>query len=398
MSNHWYRDPDRLKAELDKYPTVAAAARANGFDPKLFQTWAKKFGLAREARGAAQKQAVTQATPESTEAVLAQENAELRNALARARENQTRDYRMVAELVSAIPQKEARYEPADLGDLTGWREHEFVLLWSDLHAAERVFADQTHGLNEYGWDIMLERHDKLRKSVLSFKANRPYPVKRLRIMGLGDMVSGDIHDELRETNEKILMETALQLGLDMSEWVESFIPEFEEITLDGIVGNHGRTAKKPSAKNQHSNFDWMVYHIMKLRLAGNPSITVNVPKSPVELVNVMGRNLFLFHGDGVRSAMPGVPWGGIIRRSNELRKTYEPAFGHIDHFVLGHWHEANVVFNKSIIVNGSVKGPDEYSLKAFGGGADATQLLLVFNEKYGMTETAYLDLQGRVIA
>ena len=340
----------------------------------------------------------TKAPAESREAVLTQENAELRRALATAREGQTRDYRLVSQLMNLIPQKQVKYEPADLGDVTGWRPHEFVLLWSDLHAAERVFSDQVHGLNEYNWDVMLQRHDKLRKSVLSFKENRPYPVRRLRILGLGDMVSGDIHDELRVTNESVLMEAALQLGLDMSEWVESFIGDFEEITIDGVVGNHGRTSIKPQAKNQHSNFDWMVYQIMKLRLSGYDSVTVNVPKSPFELVNVMGKQLYMFHGDGVRSTMPGVPWGGVIRRTNEITKTMEQSFGHIDHFVLGHFHEPNIVFNKRVIVNGSVKGPDEYSLKYFGGGADAAQLLLVFNEKYGMTESAYIDLQGRVIA
>ena len=141
----------------------------------------------------------------------------------------------------------------------------------------------------------------------------------------------------------------------------------------------------------------MFYHILGLRLAKHPSIEVNVPKSPYEVVEVAGRKLFIWHGDGVRSTMPGVPWGGLVRRTNELRKTYEPAFGHIDHFICGHFHEPNVVSNKSLIVNGSIKGIDEYSLKAFGGGADATQLLLVFNDKYGLTEPAYLDLQGRVI-
>ena len=120
-----------------------------------------------------------------------------------------------------IQAKAARYSPAVFKASADLRPHEFVLCWSDLHAAEKVFTDQVHGLNEYGWEIMLERHDALRRSVLSFKENRPYPIARLRILGLGDMVSGDIHDELRETNEMILMETALQLGYDMAEWIEA---------------------------------------------------------------------------------------------------------------------------------------------------------------------------------
>lgn len=387
-----------IKALVQKYGGIDAAQKhQTEYGQKAWRAVCKERGVKFERPGFTAT-ARAEVAPESKEAVLAQENAELRRALAVAREGQTRDYRLVSQLMNLIPQKQARYEPADLGDVTGWRPHEFVLLWSDLHAAERVFADQVHGLNEYNWDVMLQRHDKMRKSVLSFKANRPYPIPRLRILGLGDMVSGDIHDELRVTNESVLMEAALQLGLDMSEWVESFVSEFEEITIDGVVGNHGRTSVKPQAKNQHSNFDWMVYHIMKLRLAGYPSVTVNVPKSPFEVVQVMGKQIYMFHGDGIKSTMPGVPWGGVIRRTNELTQTHERTFGRIDHFVLGHFHEPNVTRNKRVIVNGSVKGPDEYSLKYLGGGSDAAQLLLVFNEKYGMTESAYIDLQGRVIA
>ncbi len=391
---------EQLQKDVDKYGSKYAAWTANprGMTRTAYQDLCRELGVSGIKRGPSGPAPAARPAPQSNEAILKQENAELRNALERARANQTRDERAYRLLEESVEAKVPRYSPAELGKLPGHRDHEFVLLWSDLHAAEQVFADQTHGLNEYDWEIMLGRHDKLRKSVLSFLANRPYRVPRLRILGLGDMVSGDIHDELRVTNEKILMETALQLGLDMAEWVESFIPSFEEIVIDGIVGNHGRTSIKPAAKNQHSNFDWMVYHIMKLRLAQNPSITVNVPKSPFELVNVMGRQLYIFHGDGVRSTMAGVPWGGVIRRTNEITKTMEPAFGHIDHFILGHYHEPNIAFNKRVIINGSVKGPDEYSLKYLGGGSDAAQLLLVFNEKYGMTESAYLDLQGRVIA
>ena len=53
----------------------------------------------------------------------------------------------------------------------------------------------------------------------------------------------------------------------------------------------------------------------------------------------------------------------------------------------------NITDDRRIIINGSVKGPDEYSIKNFGAGSPASQILLVFNEKYGLTETAYIDLQ-----
>jgi len=325
--------------------------------------------------------------------VWKQEALELRGQLKKSHEGQVRDQRLVDLLASTIATKKPEYKPGSRKRPARARPHEFLLLWSDLHAAERVFAEQVHGINEYTWDIMLKRHDRLAEALVSFRDNRPYPVTALRIAALGDMVSGDIHDELRETNEMVLMEATLQLGLDMSEWVESLVPEFPKITIDGIVGNHGRTTKKPQNKNAFSNFDWIFYHVLKLRLAAYPSVTVTVPKSAYGSMVVKGKRIFLFHGDGVRSTMQGVPWGGVIRRTRELEKQFAPVMGGIDHFTLGHYHQMNITDDRRIIINGSVKGPDEYSIKNFGAGSPASQILLVFNEKYGLTETAYIDLQ-----
>ena len=59
---------------------------------------------------------------------------------------------------------------------------------------------------------------------------------------------------------------------------------------------------------------------------------------------------------------------------------------------LGHFHEANVVGQKRIWVNGSIKGPDEYSIKRFGGGRPPCQLLHTFHPERGLVGTDYLML------
>ncbi|WP_230687651.1 hypothetical protein, partial [Streptococcus pneumoniae] len=84
----------------------------------------------------------------------------------------------------------------------------------------------------------------------------------------------------------VIMETALQLGLDGARFIERLVPDYERIIIDGIVGNHGRVSQKPTAKNQHDNFDWMVYQLLKLTLAKYPSVTVNVPKSAFTSIRV----------------------------------------------------------------------------------------------------------------
>jgi len=395
-----WRDKDILERAIDAVGDnnylVAAHLGCNEFS---IRKWRKVHGIHRSpARGSATPNAALRATPGdqvSREEMLEQEVRELRTAVAKYRDGQMRDQRVLELLEEHIGALEPRYAPGELDIVhaTG-TEQRFLLLWSDLHAAERVFADQMNGINEYDWDIMLKRHDRLRDAIVSFKQNRPYPVPVLHIAALGDMITGGIHEELRETNDRTVMEAALQLGLDGAAWIESLVPHFERIELDGVVGNHGRLTKKPQAKNAHDNFDWMVYHVIALRLAAYESVVVRIPKSAFTAIRIFNRTILAFHGDGIRSTMPGVPWGGVARRVRELERQFRPVVGEIDHFVLGHFHQSNVVDGRKVIVNGSVKGPDEYSIKQFGGGAFAEQLLLSFHPERGLTDVSFIDLQA----
>lgn len=330
----------------------------------------------------------------NTEEMLQQENQELLASLNQARKSAVRDERILRLLEQRIPALEVRYTPRPpLKHEPKFTPHSFVLQWSDLHAGEQVFLDQMGGVNEYDWGIMLRRHDQIIRAIESFKRNRPYPIPELVIAMGGDMVTGDIHDELKITNEKVIMETALDLGMDGARFIERLVPLFERIRVYGVTGNHGRTTRKPTAKNRFDNYDWMVYHLLKLQLANYPSVEVTIPKSAYAWFEVQGQTCFMLHGDGIPTNMPGIPWGGVQRRTRELERQFEAITGGIDHFLVHHFHQPNVVDNKRIIVNGSVKGPDEYSIQKYGAGSPASQNLLVFHPRRGMTEWIPLELQ-----
>ena len=94
--------------------------------------------------------------------------------------------------------------------------------------------------------------------------------------------------------------------------------------------------------------------------------------------------------------MPGVPWGGVMRRSNTLALNWQKqAKTSIDMFACGHFHNGSFVNSDAgqVLINGSVKGVDEYSLRAFGGGRPAQQFLLTFHKDHGLTDLSMLDLQ-----
>lgn len=394
LPENWYHDKETFEREFEKHGSLAEMARANNMGAwgrKTLGMWRKRHELGLPAP-AAKKPAPVIGEEVSREEVLEHEVKELRRQVAAARKMEVFDHRALGLLEATIEAREPSYEPVEVSHDADMTTHKFVLLWSDLHAAEQVSYEQMNGLNEYNWEIMLQRHDRMTRALLSFLKNRPYPVDELVILGLGDQVTGDIHDELRETNELVCTEAAVQLGLDAAEWVASLAPYFPKISLHAVVGNHGRTTRKPEFKNPHKNWDWIVYKIMELRLAEHENVSIEVPRSFEHVVEVFDRHILMFHGDGIPTNMPGVPWGGVQRRTKELFDSWMAQGVYVDHFALGHFHEANVVGQKRIWMNGSVKGPDEYSKKRFGGGRPACQVLCVMHPTRGLTETAFLDL------
>lgn len=325
--------------------------------------------------------------------MLQQRVRELESQLRKDRKSAVYDERVTQAVEAAIQKAEPKYSPRAIPKAKQKHtQHEFVLDWSDLHAGEVVSREETGGMNEYNWEIMLERHDKLRRALFSYQDNRPYPVRKLFLFALGDMLSGNIHGELEATNEIPLAEATVQLGVDGAQWIESLLERFEEIEVHGVVGNHPRAHKKPWAKQGYDNADWTSYHVMAQILKKNKRIKFDIPKANQHRVMVCGKwaNL-IFHGDNVRSSMPGVPWGGIMRRVAALRNQYATAGQPVEYFHCGHFHTANAVEQGRIIVNGSVKGVDEYSLKAFGGGQPPSQVLSTFHPTRGLTDVSFLD-------
>lgn len=329
--------------------------------------------------------------------ILRQRVQELERATRLDRKSKVYDERIVSAIENAVATREPKYSPAPIPkSKTSKSKHEFALLWSDLHAGETVSREETNGFNSYDWKTMLARHDRLREGLFSYQDNRPYPVETLHVFALGDHLSGNIHDELVATNEIPLAEATVQLGMDGAEWLESLTERFPRVHVSGVVGNHPRAHKKPWAKQGYDNADWTAYHVMATVLRKNKRITFDIPKASQLRVKVAETShCLLFHGDGIRSSMPGVPWGGVMRRVNSLAAQYNAAGQPIDCYCVGHFHSANLVESNAgrIAMNGSVKGVDEYSIKAFGGGAKARQLLLTFHPRNGLTDGSLIDLQ-----
>lgn len=267
--------------------------------------------------------------------------------------------------------------------------HSQAVILSDWHAGEHVDREQMNGINAFNWAILRQRVKEIHRALLSFKNVRPH-LTELQVWLLGDMVSGNIHEELRETNEVTVTQQAVGVGHLIADLIVGLVEHYPRIKVVGIAGNHARTKKDHASKNVYDSLDVVAYELAKARLSVYESVTFEIPRSAMHVQEIAGRNVLLWHGDGVRSSMPGVPWGGIMRRWNELRKSYLQRGIVLDGLVVGHFHQANAV-SGGIWMNGSLIGPNEYGLKNFGSGEDPTQLLLTFdNDARRITDVSYI--------
>lgn len=329
------------------------------------------------------------------------ENAKLEQRIKELEKDQKSKYgehvfgeRVVDAIEKAALTRDVKYEPTQYKTKHGKTPHEFALQWSDPHAGEVVNLEEMNGINEYNYDILLKRHDKLRKSLFSYQDNRTFPVETLHLWMLGDNVTGNIHPELIETNEFPQAEAAVQFALDASEWVESLKEAFKKIVIHGVVGNHGRFTIKKKAKTGYDSLDWMIYQTMGVALRNDPNIEMNVGISQMQVVEIANRNVLLWHGDGVRSSMVGVPWGGLIRRFTNLQSQFTAIGQPLYMASVGHFHQLNCVQSPAgiIAMNGSIIGPTEHSMREFGHGAPAQQQLLTFHPTKGLTDSSIIDL------
>lgn len=397
---------DELVATIVESGSFAAAGRLFGVATASVRQQTDKRGLTDKINAALAESRRQKKAPLGTavtaEELLRARNRELEQQVRLQRKQEVFEERVAKRLEESLKVITPRFQPLklNLDRKAKFEATEFVLLFSDTHASETVNPEEVMGMNSYNWDIMLDRMATIQKSVLSYASHRPYPIKKLTIMMLGDMLSGSIHQELAETNELNDSDAICQFALDTSMWLEEFVPYFPEIEVDGCPGNHPRFSKKLMAKQASHSGDVIAYKMMDMYHRRTPNLSFNIG-APFGTVKVADRwRVLYFHGDGITSNHPGVPWGGVMRRIGALQRQFAAAGKPIDIGVCGHFHNQNALggTNFELYMNGSVKGVDEYSLRRYGSGQTPKQLLLEVHPKWGVVGMHPIDLASKLPA
>jgi hypothetical protein len=351
------------------------------------------FGKAIEELGAA-----------ATEQQLREQNFRLRelaNSAKRDKDSVARQLRdstaeadeLATEL--ALYRRDFSDRPEWLGEVRDDGQHHgtLVAFFSDAHFGEVVQPGELGGYNAYDLAIAEKR------TRMFFE--RTITVARHYLAGVeydgivlplgGDLVSGDIHDELIETNEQSTLRTVetclpwLQAGIEM------LAEEFGRVHVVSAPGNHGRNSKKPRHKKRsENNADTHVARLLAVTLRDEQAVTFDIPESTDVDFDVYGHVFSMEHGDNLRfNGTSEIGSFGPVKRGN-LRKTKKrQEMGRQFRYGLyGHFHQFIPAYTQGFVMNGSLKGYDEYASDGQFAPEPAQQALMVVTPEHGITVTA----------
>lgn len=270
-----------------------------------------------------------------------------------------------------------------VSDLTGVP----TLFCSDWHWGEVVRPAEIGGVNEYNLEIAKARAERLVTTTCELLtkhlASPRYPGICL-LLG-GDMISGDIHEELSLTNQEPTMVVWLDLLGVLQRSIELLHQTFGKVFVVGVTGNHGRnTHKTPMKRRNHSNFDWLLYQSLARHFKDQKGISFLIPEGSDAQFRLYNRRYLLTHGDQFRGG-DGIigPLGPITRGDIKKRSRQSQINAGYDTLLMGHWHQ--YINLDSLIVNGSLKGYDEYASQSNFKFESPRQALWVTHPELGIT-------------
>lgn len=237
------------------------------------------------------------------------------------------------------------------------------LMLSDLHWGESVRSSQIGGVNSFSIAIANRRLRAVIETTISLcKILDPtmgYP--GIVIPLGGDMVSGNIHDELAASNELNTMPTLIDLYQALVPAVRLMADTFGNVFLPCVSGNHDRDTKKTWSKDRnHTSFGWLLYQFLAAAFATDKRVQFYIPDGSDALYRIYGTRYLLTHGDQFRGGDGIIGPLGPITRGEQKKNTRNAAVGQdYDVMEFGHFHTRMITAR--LRGNGSLKGYDEYA-------------------------------------
>jgi hypothetical protein len=262
-----------------------------------------------------------------------------------------------------------------------------VLLYSDLHFEEMVDPRTINGLNEYTPLIAKKRSNKFFENSLKLieMSRSKSNIKKSVLWIGGDLISGNIHEELLETGAMSPIDSCLKVFELLVSGINYLIEfgDLDELIVVTNVGNHSRTTQKRRiSTNVQNNFEWMLYNFLAKYYRNEPKLKFNLTRSYFNYLDIDGYSIRFHHGENIRyfGGVGGIsiPVNKAIAQWNQARRV------NLD--VFGHWHQR--LSTKDFVSNGSIIGYNAYAMSIKASFEKPQQSFFLVNAKRGKTVEA----------
>ncbi len=272
-------------------------------------------------------------------------------------------------------------------------------IWSDWHYSEVV---RMPGINTYDKHVARRRIKLLAETTVDLAFNHMGRAKITYpgcIVALGgDMLGGDIHEELIKTNDRTTQQSIEDLIDLISGGLETMATSFGKLFVPCVVGNHGRSTKKMQMKERvFTSHEWNVYCGVARHFRRSKHVQFSIPETADCAFNIFGHRYLLTHGDslgtkggdGIIGAL-----GPIMRGTLKTHRSEAQIGRDFDTLLIGHWHQ--YITLPGLIVNNSLKGYDEFAhLVLRAPYSRPSQALWFTHPEHGLTAhwQVYLEKQ-----
>jgi hypothetical protein len=260
-----------------------------------------------------------------------------------------------------------------------------VMHITDSHMGAVQIPSEIEGFGEYNPEICIKRQIDFAEKILDWtETNRfAYTIPEIDILVTGDLISGDIHDELKITNAFSSPVQIVKAAEVLSEQISIVAPHFETVNVHFITeDNHSRLTKKPQAKEAgYNSYNYLVGYIAKERTALIENVIFNIYPQYEVVVNVLGRRYLLCHGHNTMGWM-GIPFYGLERKvaKEATRRMNAPDSTKFHKIIAGHFHTPMCF--PYFWLGGSVSGTDAYDHKN-GRHSEPSQAAWLVHPKHG---------------
>jgi hypothetical protein len=236
---------------------------------------------------------------------------------------------------------------------------------SDWHLGEEIRPQEVRWLNGYNPAIADRRLERYFERVLrlSFDYVKGFEYTGVVVSMLGDMVSGDIHEELRMTNSLPTMTTVLRYVPRVAAGLKLFAHHFKKVWVVVTVGNHGRDREKIIFKGRvERNYDWLFGQLLADHLADDKRIAFAISPAHQFKYRIHATTYLASHGDEAKGGSGIAAMYSPLMLAAHRKRRVDRDWSYWE---CGHWHQRSDWAD--VEVNGSGKGYDEYAMgKSFG--------------------------------